>query len=159
MKRRLLLAGLFCCLTALPALEAAVTIYTWECQRYGFRLSLPGAWKGYRVIQKETNWDPAGKAFTYYFALPTASRTWNESDAPAGYASLFALTVFSPRQWEVISTAPEAEMILQGASVLAKTNRMVVTWSSGQDCPEDLRERFSEAGDIVKTFALAGGSR
>ncbi len=125
---------------------------TYRNEKYGFRMDFPASWKGLKVIEKSTDWTPGVKAPTLYFCLPTKVKGY-PGEAP-GYASPFAITVFTKAQLNVIRAYAKKHGELPGEEISISKNNGVHYFSPGgaQDLPDDLHERMSDVQDILKTF-------
>ena len=136
--------------TATPSDETA----NWKVYRnekYGFTLKLPPSWKNYKVWQIEGDFNAFDSSESFRFGLPTKSSKW---PAYNGYGVLFTISVTTPQEWEkeVIIQSKEGEP--GSTPPLYRNDEYVFHLTPGQDCAEDLCDRYSEINDIRKTFKL-----
>lgn len=110
---------------------------------YGFELTFPQSWAGYKVFKKSIT----GTTATYYVGLPTTDTAWTDSGVDKGYASLFAVSVYTSAQW---TTAAGGSGSIP--SKLGEKGGYVFAWSSAQSSPSDLESKFSDNKTIVATF-------
>jgi hypothetical protein len=130
----------------------AVTDNTVECgdKAYTYELTLSDDWKGYKV--KEVT--PTYALVTCYFEMPTTSAetTWTaaSTDHSAGYASIFAVSVYTPAQW----TAAQEET--NKPTKLGETAEYVWGYSPAQALPDDLQASkiADEVKNVVATFKI-----
>lgn len=115
----------------------------------GFEFTVPETWKGFKVFKVSTDWDPNGKADTFYVTLPTTSKNWNESGIDKGYASLFAVSAFTIEQWDKVK-AMEGPIPAE----LGKNKNYVFAYSQSQADPEDVMAMRDDVKNIVKTFKI-----
>jgi uncharacterized protein YgiM (DUF1202 family) len=115
----------------------------YENTDYGFSLTFPQAWAGYKFFKKIVD----GVA-VYYVALPTTDKNWSESAAEAGYASFFTVGVYTKAQW---AAAQSEEM---KPLKIGEKGDYIFSFSSGQATPTDLTARFNEIKGIIDTFKI-----
>lgn len=127
--------------TALVAPTSATTDLIYTNSTYGFTMTFPASWKGYKM--KEVTMDGAAKV--YYCNFPTTDATvMADESADAGYFSPFAIGVYTLSQWADIEAAEGPK-----PSVLAKNDTYVFTASQANGIsPAD----FVERGDIEGIF-------
>lgn len=125
--------------------EEVATAKAVQCgdDAYAYQLTFSDDWKGYKV--KEVT--PTYALVTCYFEMPTTSAetTWTatSTDHSAGYASVFAVSVYTPAQW----TAAQEEA--NKPTKLGENANYVWGYSPAQALPEDLQT--SKIADEVKT--------
>ncbi len=110
---------------------------------YDFELTFPQSWAGYKFFKKSIS----GTEATYYVGLPTTDTAWTDSGADKGYASLFAVSVYTSAQWTTI-TAEDGPT----PTKLGEKGGYVFAWSSAQSTPSDLESKFSDNKTIIATF-------
>ncbi len=110
---------------------------------YAYQLTFSDDWSGYKVNEVT----PTYALVTCYFEMPTTSieTTWTaaSTDHSAGYASVFAVSVYTPAQW----TAAQEEA--NKPTKLGENANYVWGYSPAQALPEDLQT--SKIADEVKT--------
>jgi hypothetical protein len=120
-------------------------------EKEGFQLTLGSGWERYKVFEKLTDWGKAGKASTYYFSLPTSDTAWKEIDGiSSGYASFFAITVFTKEQWDFVNLEEGPRPQYLETSKSGK----VITWSPAQAAPTELASKSNDVKKIIETFRL-----
>jgi len=88
---------------------------------YGFTLSFPVSWKGYKM--KEVNFPDSTQ--TYYINVPTKDQSaTSNSTAEAGYFSPFEITVYTLPQWTEIEKFDGPKDTL-----IAKSEKYAFGWS------------------------------
>lgn len=113
---------------------------------YGFSLTLPGnVWKNYKMLE----FTPQDRLATryLYFAVPTTDTNWRETNGEIGYASPFAITVFTLDQWEKAKNEP------LNSNILGQNNKFVFTFSSWQASPRDLVGTDFNFAQIKSSFS------
>lgn len=118
---------------------------------YGFSLALNDNWAGYKV-KTVTPADDSATAYLYV-NLPTSStdELWTTEGTAnfAGYASVMAISVFTPAQWTATyDGAP------QQPTKLAEDDHYIFSYSSAQDIPTDLQAAFDDIASVIATFKL-----
>jgi len=118
-------------------------------QAYAFSLTFGNLWTGYKI--KEVTSSDA--IITCYFELPTTSSdaVWTTAaiDHDAKYASLFAVSVYTPTQW----TAAQAEA--NKPTKLGENTNYVWGWSPAQAYPDNFATASADVKNVVATFAIA----
>ncbi len=118
----------------------------YENTEYGFQLTFPETWAGYKLFKKDF-----GDSVALYVAIPTTDKNWTETDpVEDGYASLFAVSVYTKAKWEELKTAEGPK-----PGYISEKGDYIFAWSSGQAAPTDLTERFADAKTIIATFKLS----
>lgn len=113
---------------------------------YGFSLAFPETWSGQKAVKKSVE----GTTSTYYFGLPTTDTTWSDPSDEPGFASFFAISVYTPAQWQALL----AEEGAAKPTKLGEDGGYVFAWSQGQATPTDLSSKFSDVKSIIATFKL-----
>lgn len=117
---------------------------------YAFQLTFGDKWTGYKV--KEVV--PTYALVTCYFEMPTASTeaTWTAAatDHSAKYASVFAVSVYTPAQWTTAQTEANKP------TKLGENDSYVWGYSPAQALPEDLQTAkiADEVKTVVATFKI-----
>jgi hypothetical protein len=130
--------------------KAAETAKAVECgdDAYAFSLTFGDKWDGYKV--KEVAPDYA--IVTCYFTMPTASAdtVWTTAadDHDSGYASVFAVSVYTPTQW----TAAQEEA--NKPTELGHNDNYYWGWSQAQAIPDDLAGVYADAKNVVASFEI-----
>lgn len=120
-----------------------------DTKLYGFSLTFGDKWSGYKV--KEVKPDYA--IVTCYFEMPTASTdsVWTEAsiDHDANYASIFAVSVYTPAQWQTALTEPNA------SAELGHNDSYYWGYAPAQSLPEDLAATNidDDISNVVATFS------
>lgn len=125
---------------------AEVDPLVYKDKTYGFQVTFPSTWayKFYPTKSEE------GVTAGYYVSVPTTDATIDESSmgVDKGYASLFAISVYTPSQWEAAKAAggPVPTVAAQSASY-------VVTYSMPNGVPaSDLAARIAEVKSVIATI-------
>lgn len=128
---------------------AAKAVACGDTKLYGFSLTFGNLWTGHKI--KEVH--PTDAIITCYFELLTSSTddVWATAtaDHDAKYASLFAVSVYTPTQF----TASQAEA--NKPTKLGANANYVWAWSPAQAYPTDLAAAGADAKNVVATFAIA----
>lgn len=113
---------------------------------YGFQITFPATW-AYKLFPKKAE---EGVTKIYYVAIPTTDATIDESSSGVdkGYASLFAVSIFTPSQWD------EANKVGGPMPTLAiKNTSYVIAYSMPNGiAPSDLAARVAEAKSVIATI-------
>lgn len=118
---------------------------------YGFELTFGAKWTGYKI--KEVKPDYA--IVTCYINMPTSStdEVWTTESVTnfAKYASIFAVSVYTPAQWLTAETEPNKP------TKLGENANYVWGWSQAQALPEDLQASkiSDDIKNVVATFKIA----
>ncbi len=127
---------------------AAVTAVDCGDKAYAFSLTFGNLWNGYK-IKKVT---PDDALVTCYFTMPTTStdKVWATAtaDHDGKYASLFAVSVYTPTQW----TAAQAEA--NKPAELGHNTAYYWGWAPAQAYPDDLATVAADAKNVVGTFEI-----
>jgi hypothetical protein len=128
-----------------------------DTAKYGFSMTFGDKWNGYKikqVLQKDMDPQPGYALVTCYFQMPTLSteEVWTTAsvDHDAKYASLFAVSVYTPAQW--LASQEEANK----PTKLGETTDYVWGWSQAQALPQDLQDSkiSDDIKNVVATFAV-----
>ena len=115
---------------------------------YTFNLTFGDDWTGYKI--KEVV--PTYALITCYVTMPTASNegTWTAAgtDHDAAYASVFAVSVYTPAQWTL--SQEEANKPAE----LGHNTSYYWGWSQAQAVPTDLEVVYADAKNVIATFSL-----
>ena len=123
-----------------------------ETDKYGFELTLDKTtWKNYKITEVKSD----SAVITCHFTMPTTSTetvwTAEGTDHAAGYASVFAVSVYTPTQWTTALTEanPPTE--------LDHNTEYYWAWAPAQSLPEDLQTSkiADEVAKVVATFIIA----
>jgi hypothetical protein len=133
--------------TATATTASATDWKTYRNTDYGFQLTFPEAWKGYKLWEQTVE---GGGTKTWYVELPTTDTNYAKADATheAGYSSLFALSAYTKAQWD-------ADQAQEGPkSTLLKTiGQYTFGYSYAQAGPTDIpAARRAEIQSILATF-------
>lgn len=71
-------------------LEQELESNVYKNEKFGFQLTLPKEWGGYKTYKDE--WEDMTTAGVY-FGIATKNKDWLSADLPSGYADLFAINV------------------------------------------------------------------
>ena len=83
------------------ASASASTSLIYANSTYGFTLTFPASWAGYKMKEKVF----VDSVITYYINIPTTDETAIATDSnDAGYDSPFAITVYTLAQWDALQT-------------------------------------------------------
>lgn len=113
---------------------------------YGFQITFPATWN-YKFFPTKAE---TGVTAGYYVAVPTADTKVDESASgiDKGYASLFAISIYTPSQWDAVSKSADPKPIIavQNASY-------VIAYSLPNGiAPTDLAARVAEARSVIATI-------
>jgi hypothetical protein len=111
---------------------------TYTNAEYGFSLTLPAAWQGFKAVARKIDWGAAGTSDSLDFNLPT------QTDG------VFNISILTKAQWAQIQKedGPLPQLLAENATT-------VFAWSQAQyAADENIQERLREVQEIVKTFKL-----
>jgi uncharacterized protein YgiM (DUF1202 family) len=116
---------------------------------YGFEMTFPANW-AYKFFPIKAE---DGVTAAYYVALPTTDASIDESSMgiDKGYYSLFAITVYTPSQWDTARKAegPKSTLLVQNA-------KYVVTYSTPNGiAATDLAARVAEVKAVLATIKFS----
>lgn len=116
---------------------------------YAFDLTFGKLWTGYKI--KEVK--PTDAIVTCYITLPTTSTdpVWTAAaiDHDAKYASLMAISVYTPAQFTAASADANAPTKLDSNA------NYVWAWSQAQAIPTDLDAAYKDDKNLVATFKIS----
>ncbi len=124
------------------------TDLTYTNSTYGFTLTFPAAWKGYKF--KEANL--SGITMTYYVEIPTTDKNaTGDSTADKGYYSPFAISVYTLDQWATVEASEGPKDTL-----ITKNTKYAFGWSQANGVPPtDFTTAMSnEIKTIIASFKL-----
>jgi hypothetical protein len=136
--------------------EAAKTpLACGDTTKYGFTMSFSDKWDGYKikqVLQKDMEPQPGYALVTCYFQMPTTStdEAWTKAgtDHDPNYASLFAVSVYTPEQWQAAQEEPNRP------TKLGETSDYIWGLSQAQSIPDDLAELYKDVKNVASTFSI-----
>lgn len=120
----------------------ATTSLTYTNAQYGFNLTFPSTWKGYKM--KEATIE--GITATYYINIPTTDTSFQgDTSSDAGYFAPFAISVYTLDQWTAAQAAegPNDTLIVKG-------DTYVFAWSQANGIPAT---DFTMSADIKTIIA------
>jgi len=124
----------------------ATTDLTYSNTKYGFTLTFPTTWKGYKF--KDASFEDS--VATYYINVPTTDESMTaNSTAEAGYYSPFALSVYTLDQW---ITAEAAEG--SNATLIDKNDTYAFAWSQASGVPPTDWDKAADIKTIIASFKL-----
>lgn len=112
---------------------------------YGFQLTLPASWEGYRVIKQEM-----GSNFgsgSVVFRVPTKSTIWTDRYGNDGYATVMTISIFNSSYWDKLQSEEGPK-----PGLLGKDGDLVYAYSFWQDTPDDWTNKLFTSQEIVSTF-------
>lgn len=118
---------------------------------YAFSMTFDSKWKGYKIKQVT----PTDAIVTCYINMPSTSTdtVWTTESTTnfAKYASIFAISVYTPTQW----TAAQA-VGTEVPTQMGKNDLYVWAYSQAQSLPQDLQDSkiSSEIKTVVATFKI-----
>lgn len=122
------------------------TDLTYSSTAYGFTLTFPATWKGYKM--KEASFDDS--TATYYINVPTTDESMVAgSTADAGYYSPFAISVYTLAQWAAVE-AEEGFM----ATLIAKNDTYAFAWSQANGIQPSDWTKSADIKTIIASFKL-----
>lgn len=118
--------------------------WVYENEKYGFSLTFDGGWEGYEFFEETIQGIPV-----FYLGLPTTQTGYLDGSVDSGYASLFAISVYTPSKWNEVKNSEGPKPTL-----LKETDKYVFVWSSAQARPDDLKTQFDDIKNIIATFKV-----
>lgn len=116
---------------------------------YAFELTFGELWKGHKIKEVTPNY----AIITCYITMPTTSLdpiwTAADTDHDAKYASVFAVSVYTPAQWTASQEEPNKP------TELGHNANYYWGWSQAQAIPTDLEAVYADAKNVVATFKIA----
>lgn len=124
----------------------ATTDLTYSNTKYGFTLTFPASWKGYKM--KEASFEDA--TVTYYINVPTTDESaTGDVTADAGYYSPFAISVYTLNQWSEVEKIDGPKGIL-----IVKNNTYAFAWSQANGVPPSDWNKSADIKTIIASFKL-----
>jgi hypothetical protein len=117
---------------------------TYTNTQYGFEFKYPnniGYIKGAVEVLNETP--------VIYFCFPTTDKLFPSECGSSGYASLFALSFFSHKQWDQVQANRNEGPV---DAYLTENSDYVVTFATSQENPADLDTARKNIDQILSTF-------
>ena len=130
--------------TTTPSASTSTTTtdQTYTNSPYGFTLTFPASWKGYKM--KEANFPDS--VITYYINIPTTDTSaTSDETAEAGYYSPFAITVYTLDQWIQVESSDGPKDTL-----ITKNDQYAFGWSQANGVPP---ADFTDSEDIKTIIA------
>lgn len=130
--------------TSTTATSAAANLVYTNAQ-YGFTLTLPGTWDGYKM--KPATID--GTTANYYVNVPSAGAI-GDTTADAGFYAPFALSVYTLDQWATAQAAegPKDTLIIKNATY-------AFAWSQANGIPPTGWDKSADIATIIASFKLS----
>lgn len=129
--------------TTLPA----TTDLTYANTTYGFTLTFPATWKGYKM--KEATLEGDGTA-TYYINVPTTDKSViGDKSVDAGYYSPFAISVYTLDQWTAIEGLDSTMDTL-----IIKNDTYAFAWGQSNGNPPSDWTKSADIKTIIASFKL-----
>jgi len=131
--------------TSSPSPSATTLTYT--NTTYGFTLTFPASWKGYKMKEKVFT----DSVITYYVTVPTTDPSAVASDSnDAGYYSSFAITVYTLAQWDTLQAQEGPRDTL-----ITKNTTYAFGWSQANGVPpSDFGSKSDDIKVIIDSFKL-----
>lgn len=113
---------------------------------YGFQITFPATWN-YKFFPAKAD---ATNTASYYVALPTTDTAIDETSlgVDKGYASLFAINIYTPSQWDTLNNAGNPESTL----AIKNTNYVIAYSLPNGIAANDLAARKAEVESVVGTI-------
>jgi len=131
-----------------PAATPADNTVACGDKAYAFSLTFGTLWNGYKV--KEVK--PADNAAIIYcyFNMPTTNSFYATASSTnlAGYASVFAVGVYTPTQWAAVVGTPDE------GTKLGSNAGYVWNYSMAQADPDNFTALRANVKNVVATFAI-----
>lgn len=118
---------------------------TYRNEEFGFELKLSPKWDKVKVIRESDFYD--GPNIGLFFYLPTANSSFPSK--VKGYAQMFFVGVFDPKEWDSIQEEGTNEPLL-----IKRGSKYVFGYGLPQDLPEELDDEYVEVDKIISTFKL-----
>lgn len=129
-----------------PSASAATSL-TYTNSTFGFTLTFPASWAGYKMKEKVFT----DSVMTYYITFPTTDSGAVASDInDAGYYSPFAISVYTLAQWDAIQAeeGPKPDLITKNATY-------AFGWSQANGVPaSDFGTKSEDIKTIIDSFKL-----
>lgn len=136
--------------TKTPAPVATETWKTYTNTDYKFSLTFGDIWKGYEV-KKLIPADKSALAY-YYFNMPTTDTDYAKStdSTSAGFASIFAFSVYTPAQWAALQAEGGPLTAIQ---ISGNTNASYIfAYQHGQAYPQSLSANATNITTVIASF-------
>jgi hypothetical protein len=118
---------------------------------YGFEIVFSSdIWKDYKVFAEFTDYGNGISVPVFYIALPTKDPGWY-SNLEEGYASIFALCVFTEDQWNRVK-AQEGDMFTE--IEFGRNNKYIFSESHAHASPADLMDLFFNSEYEIEIFDI-----
>lgn len=125
----------------------ATTDLIYSNTKYGFTLTLPSTWKGYKM--KEATLEGDGTA-TYYINVPTTDKSVvADKSVDAGYYSPFAISVYTLGQWTAIEGLDSTMDTL-----ITKNDTYAFAWGQSNGNPPSDWNKTADIKTIIASFKL-----
>jgi len=124
---------------------ASVNPMVYNDKTYGYEITFPSGWETYKLFPIS---NIEGAEAAYYVALATKDTNYTETGVDDGYASLFAITVYTKEQW----TGAQAQ---EGPAPtkIAENDKYVIAYSLPNGGPaSDLTTQREGALAVIKTI-------
>lgn len=116
---------------------------------YNFSITFDKKWGEWKIKYAKND----GITASYYIEVPTTDAQYKTEAGShdAGYASMFAIGVWTKAEWEQTLQDP-----MQGETKLAENDKYVFSWSHAQACPDDVTAKgiWDDISNVAKTFKL-----
>lgn len=125
------------------------TDLTYTNSTYGFTLTFPASWKGYKF--KEASYE--GSTITYYAQIPSSDTMVNSAGMTndSGYYSPFAITVYTLAQWDNMQNSEGPNETL-----ITKNDKYAFVWSQANGMPpSDIGTKLDDIKAIIASFKLS----
>lgn len=132
--------------TGTTATPATTTDLTYTNPAYGFTLTFPATWKGYKI--KEAVFEGSSQA--YYISIPTTDSSFKgDTTADAGYYSPFVISVYTLDQWQTAQAAegPKDTLIKQN-------DKYVFAWSQANGMQPSDWTKSADVKTIIASLKL-----
>ena len=132
--------------TTTTTTPVASTDLTYTNTKYGFTLTFPSTWQGYKM--KEATIE--GITATYYINIPTTDTSFQGDTAEdAGYYSPFVISVYTLDQWTAAQAAEGSKDTL-----IIKNNTYAFTWSQANGIPPSDWTKNADIKTIIASLKL-----
>lgn len=123
------------------------TDLTYTNSTYGFTLTFPATWKGYKMKEAKLT----GEVITYYVEVPTKDANFSAGDSveDANYYSPFAISVFTLAQWNAVQSEEGPHDTL-----IVKNNTYAFAWSQANGVPASDFTMSADIKTIIASFKL-----
>ena len=128
-----------------PTTQPVPAIADWKNyknDKYGFELTFPSTWQGYKAINRTLDWGANGTSDSIDFGFT--------AQGSSDIALIFNVSMHSKTQWKKIKSE-------QGPTptYLGENSLYVFAYSPAQDVATDFeRSRMTEIESIIKTFKI-----